>query len=343
LVVREKFPGGESVVDAGLLVTTRSAYSRSKLEQLSERLANLPEPATYPGLAIYAVGSYGREEASEFSDLDLFFLSTVAKQDVRDPRTRQLRFFSNIIDITDQMRFPKFSNDSEFLVILDTKELLAKLGSRSDDLENYFTARMLLLLEGRCLYGIDTYDSLTKDIIESYFRDYHDHPSTFQPMFLLNDICRFWKTMLLNYENRRNVPPGVDDVDRKKIRQKVRNFKLKYSRMTTCFASIAALGSHAELKQEDVFQFTKLSPQLRIAGVVERVPEARDAVRDLQQRYEWFLEMTGLPTEQLEMKFADPQKRTEMFQRAVEYGDSMYRLLQVIDQRRSGLLRTLVI
>jgi len=139
------------------------------------------------------------------------------------------------------------------------------------------------------------------------------------------------------------VPPGVDDVDRKKIRQKVRNFKLKYSRMTTCFASIAALGSHAELKQEDVFQFTKLSPQLRIAGVVERVPEARDAVRDLQQRYEWFLEMTGLPTEQLEMKFADPQKRTEMFQRAVEYGDSMYRLLQVIDQRRSGLLRTLVI
>ena len=66
-------------------------------------------------------------------------------------------------------------------------------------------------------------------------------------------------------------------------------------------------------------------------------------MRDVQERYGWFLQMTGLPTAELEMNFEDKLQRTEMFGRAVEYGDSMYRLLQVIDKRQSGLLRTLVI
>ena len=242
------------------------------------------------------------------------------------------------------MGFPKFSNDSEFLVILDAKDLLHKLGSRTDDLENYFTARMLLLLEGHCLYGDATHGELMKQVVESYFRDYHDHPNTFEPTFLLNDICRFWKTMLLNYENKRNIPAGGGDPDTQKVRQKVRNFKLKYSRMTTCFASIAVLGSHAPgLSQEDVIRFTTLTPRERILAVLDRVPDAQEIVKDLQEKYGWFLEMMGLPTEQLERNFGDKKQVPQMFQRAVEYGDAMYRLLQVVDQQRPGLLRTLVI
>jgi predicted nucleotidyltransferase len=326
------------------LIASRAQHSRSKLDELARRLAKIPEPATYPGLTIYAVGSYGRQEASKYSDLDLFFLTTTPKTEIVDPNTRRLRLFGQIIEIADDMGFPKFSNDSEFLVILDAKDLLDKLGSRTDDLENYFTARMLLLLEGQCLYGDATHGEFMKQVVESYFRDYHDHPNTFEPTFLLNDICRFWKTMLLNYENKRNIPAGGGDPATQKVRQKVRNFKLKYSRMTTCFASIAVLGSHAPgLSQEDVIRFTTLTPRERILAVLDRVPEAKDVVKDLEEKYGWFLEMTGLPTEQLERTFEDKKQVHQMFQRAVEYGDAMYRLLQVVDQQRAGLLRTLVI
>jgi hypothetical protein len=55
--------------------------------------------------------------------------------------------------------------------------------------------------------------------------------------------------------------------------------------------------------------------------------------------------MTGQTTDDLEAHFSDKAKRTEMFARANEYGDVMYRLLRAIDDSdtRLRLLRTLVI
>ena len=57
------------------------------------------------------------------------------------------------------------------------------------------------------------------------FKDFPDHPRTFQPIFLMNDICRFWKTMLLNYEHKRHGDGEPGDEIRR--RSKVKNFKLK--------------------------------------------------------------------------------------------------------------------
>ena len=71
----------------------------------------------------------------------------------------------------------------------------------------------------------------------------------------------------------------------------------------------------------------------------------KEAVADVLNRYAWFLQMTGLPTADLEKNFSDKQKRTEMFKHANEYGDSMFRLLQAIDsfEPKLRLLRNLVI
>ncbi|MBI3247031.1 MAG: hypothetical protein HYZ50_11065 [Deltaproteobacteria bacterium] len=324
----------------------RADYSRMRLGELRKRLANLPELTSFRGLTIFGAGSYARLEASEYSDIDMFFLTVGNKDDVSEPRTNSMRFFGKVIEIVDKMNFPKFSNDSEYLVILHTNDILSNLGSRKDDHENYFTARMLLLLESHCLYGKPVFDDITAKIINSYFKDYPDHKHTFQPMFLLNDICRFWKTLLLNYENKRNFLLEAEDIEERRTRQKVRNFKLKYSRMTTCFASIAALGSHAApVTEEQVVELTRLTPRERLQSITSLVPTAENAVRDVLDRYSWFLEMTGLPTVELEGHFSDKQKRTEMFQKANEYGDSMFRLLQAIDETdtRLRLLRNLVI
>lgn len=323
----------------------RADYSRNRLVELRNRIGTLVELKNFQSLTIFGAGSYARLEASEYSDIDMFFLSK-DKSDISEPHTNCLRLFGKVIEIVDHMGFPKFSNDSEYLVLLNTNDIVMNLGSKRDDHENYFTARMLLLLESHCLYGDSVFKDITARIVGSYFKDYPDHKHTFQPMFLLNDICRFWKTLLLNYENKRKPPDDTPDLEALKTRQKVRNFKLKYSRMTTCFASIAALGSHlAPVTEEQVLEVAKLTPRERLQSVAFRVPEARDPVREILDRYSWFLEMTGLPTADLEGRFSDKQKRTEMFEKANEYGDSMFRLLHAIDQTDSTLrlLRNLVI
>jgi predicted nucleotidyltransferase len=323
----------------------RVRYSRKRLEKLRSEFKDLPELDEFPALTIFGAGSYARLEASQYSDIDMFFLSAGDKKDVPELRTNSLRLFGKVIEIVDKMRFPKFSNDCEYLVILHSNDILSNLGSRTDDHENYFTARLLLLLESHCLYGQEVFDDITAKIIKSYFKDYPDHKKTFQPMFLLNDICRFWKTLLLNYENKRNLPPGAEGEERR-TRQKVRNFKLKYSRMTTCFASIAALGSYgAPVTEKQVLEMTKLTPRQRLESIISRVPKVTGAVGEVLDSYGWFLEMTGLPTAELEEHFSDKQKRTEMFQKANEYGDSMFRLLQTIDETNENLrlVRNLVI
>jgi predicted nucleotidyltransferase len=316
-----------------------------RLAELRKRLEELQELTAFPTLTVFGAGSYARLEASQYSDIDMFFLIGGRKGDVHEPKTNSTRLFGKVIDVVDKMNFPKFSNDCEYLVLLHIDEILEKLGSRIDDHENFFTARMLLLLESHCLYGKPVFEDISAKIVNSYFKDYPDHKHTFQPTFLLNDICRFWKTLLLNYENKRNLPPGVEDIEERRTKQKVRNFKLKFSRMTTCFASIAALGSYsAPVTEEQVLQLTQLTPRQRLQSITSRVPKAADAVNEVIERYNWFLEMTGLPTDELEGQFSDKLKRTEMFHKATEYGDSMYQLLLTIDATGSrGLLRNLVI
>jgi predicted nucleotidyltransferase len=328
------------------LQDARAIYSRNRLAEFRNRLEKLQELKQFTGLTIFAAGSYGRLEASEHSDIDVFFFISGNAKDLPEPRTNQIRMFARVIDIADHMKFPKFSNDCEYLVLLYTDDLLANLGGRIDDHGNYFTARMLFLLESRCLFGDEMSRTITSEIVSSYFKDFPDHPRTFQPTFLINDICRFWKTMLLNYEHKRHLGGAPED-QLKKTKQKVRNFKLKHSsRMTTCFASIAALGSFtAPVTEEQVINVTGLTPKERLESVVERLPSAKLIVEEVLNRYAWFLEMTGLPTEELEEHFSDKAKRTDMFKRANDYGDSMFRLLQHVDasDERLRLLRTLVI
>ena len=299
-----------------------------------------------PGLTIFGAGSYGRHEASTHSDIDLFFLIDGKNDAIPEPRTSSLRLFAKVIETVDLMSFPKLSNDCEYLELLSTADILYHLGSRTDDSANYFTARMLLLLEGQCLHGSIVYEKVLKDVVDSYFNDFPDHKQTFSPMFLVNDICRFWKTMLLNYENRRGLRDPAAATEDRKTKHKVRNFKLKFSRMTTCFASVAALGSFsAPVTPEQVIQLVRMTPRARLMSVSERISSMKPAVQKVLAEYEWFLEMTGQPTTELEAHFSDVQKRRQMFERAIAYGDLMYGLLQAIDATdgRLKLIRNIAI
>lgn len=330
----------------GTVSKRRAKYSSERLKTLRERLLSLQELKKTPKLTIFGAGSYARLEASKYSDIDMFFLSTASLEEDVEPQTNSHRIFGKVIEIADELKFPQFSNDCEYLVVLKADDIRENLGNRADDHKNYFTARMLMLLESHCLYGEEIFREVLESIVASYFKDFPDHQDNFQPTFLINDISRYWKTILLNYENKRGLPTEGADLEKKKTKHRVRNFKLKFSRMTTCFATIAAIGAcEKPVKEEHILQMVKLTPRQRLETVAVNLPVVAAEVNEVLRRYEWFLEMTGLTTDKLESHFSDTKKRTDMFGQAKEYGDAMFRLIEAIDRTdsRIRLLRTLAI
>jgi len=334
------------------IFTERATFSRVRLGELRRRLATNPHVTALPDLSIFASGSYGRLEASEHSDIDLFFIYKHDRPQIDDRKTRELRLFGTLIEMAVQMDFPAFSNDSQYLTTVECSGLLAALGSPEDDYKNYFTLRMLMILESRPVFQDEVFNGILRAIFESYYRDYPDHEASFEPWFLLNDIGRFWKTLLLNYEHRRNQNSpemGTPEQQLKKNKQKVKNFKLKFSRMTTCFATVAALGTaERPVSIDDLMQLVQLTPRERLEWISSRLPQLKGLVDDLLIDYAWFMEQTALTEENLRRLFEDKASRVVMFERANTYSDKMFRLLSAIENTgvadgRGSLLRYLVI
>ncbi|MFF2387889.1 DUF294 nucleotidyltransferase-like domain-containing protein [Agromyces sp. NPDC058104] len=318
----------------------RRQYSLDRVGQLKEAITELAEPIELADLTIFTVGSYGRLEASTESDVDLFFVYGSSDASKEHRRTNEMRLFGRLIEAVEDLGFPKLSNDAQYLQSHEVKKVLKHLGSAVDDSRNYFTTRMLLLLESRCLYGDASYGNVINAMLESYYRDYPTHEENFRPWFLLNDIMRFWKTLLLNYENKRNRNDVPADP-----KPRVKNFKLKYSRATTCFATVCAVGaSLGPVGQHELVEIVSVTPRERLLKVAAERPDFRKAVDDILEDYAWFLEQTALPTEELEAKFVGKEIKTEMFARASVYGQKMFSLIRDIDEVADGnLLRALVV
>jgi predicted nucleotidyltransferase len=320
----------------------RVRLSTNMLDELRSEVALIMEDVQLDGLTIFAAGSFARHEASQYSDIDLFFTYHPSGKTLEDRRTNELKLFGRLIDLVARLQLPSFSGDSKFLQTHDIDEMLVHLGAPEDDAGNYFTLRMLMLLESKCVYGDDAYASALRSIVAAYYRDFDGNEETFQPWFLINDIMRYWKTLLLNYESRRN--DGKTPQERSEARAK--NFKLRFSRMTTCFATVAALASSKSATKDDVFELALLTPRERLELVSARMPEMRKMIDELLEYYNWFLEQTSLSKEELHARIQADETRREMFARAEVYGSKMYDLLLAIDDARGTspkLLRYLVI
>ena len=311
----------------------RANFSRMKLAELAKRLRTAKRTDAFSNLTIYAAGSYGRLEASEHSDIDLFFVLTNCRNSYEEIRVPEIRLLSELVDIGYMMSFPKFSNDGHFLKLLFLNDILDNLGSPADDYYNHFTARMLLLLESTPVYGTGVYSHLLDETVASYFRDYEHHPSDFRPTFLINDIIRFWKTLCLNYEHKRNQQEA-----RATIKHKIKNFTLGYSRLLTCFATVAVLSTYREtISPEDVVKICKMTPTERLISLGQEKPALMRAVNEALQLYSWFLSMTALSTPALEEYFSDKERRVDAFAKARKFGDKIFGILQLADEENRSL------
>jgi predicted nucleotidyltransferase len=218
------------------LIESRNEFSNEIMEKLKKNISELPYISQFDDcLCIYATGSFARGEASKYSDIDLFLISNINS---KIKKLDEIILKSDLIKITRDLDLPDFSGDGEYLTIHGLEDMLEKLGSPEDDFKNYFTARLLLLLESKPLFNETLYNEVISKIVNVYFNDYPDHKESFTPIFLANDIIRFWKTMCLNYEQKRSKREH-NDLSKNKTRLK--NLKLKFSRITTCYSILCCL------------------------------------------------------------------------------------------------------
>jgi predicted nucleotidyltransferase len=308
----------------------RARYSNARIGELRDRVAAIPQLSEKDlGVCIYVTGSYARLEAGENSDLDLFFVKSESEPKLS--RLDKILIDAELIKITRAMGFGEFSGDGQYLEVHDLDQVLRELGSPKDDFYNHFTARLLLLLESSAVFADGLYEVAIDKIILSYYRDYEDHTQNFRPVFLINDIVRFWKTMCLNYEQGRNVDSDLSaaDLELRRGKARLKNLKLKFSRMLTCFSLVLLLAQNRDLTRKKLAELVHLPPLERLRRAAQEAKE-QTLLDELLGNYEWFLDFNNRPKPEVLASLNDPGQRQGAFARATQFGDNMYKLLTAI-------------
>jgi hypothetical protein len=310
-------------------LSKRRDFTVAKLVELREGLpANIAVEANpmdedstsdgYQGCCIFATGSVGREEACEHSDLDVFIVDG-ALSSAPLSRLAHYELVASLIRVSRQSKFRRFSRDGKFLTSHCVDEILGQLGRPEDDYNNRFTARMLLLLESKWIYGEEAYDSIIRSIIERYW----PADQQAEPIFLLNDLVRFWKTLCLNYEGYSRQHPSDGE-------RRLDLLKLRYSRLWTCFSGIAYLlaGLQGELiSRERVSSMTTLTPLERMRNVAERREQTKDRVHTLVELYSEFLAATDKPSAESHAALEDSAAYVDMKCASERFGNEFHALV----------------
>jgi hypothetical protein len=330
-------------------LANRRSETQARLDRLRLRLQTA-EALAKGKACVYATGSFGRCEASSHSDLDLFIVGKKSGTPGRDGkapsllnRLDEICIKAELIEATRELKIPEFSGEGRYLVHYSVDEFTKTLGTPEDDVTNTFTARLLLLLESRPLLEPVVYIEVIKDVIAAYWRDYEDHKTNFMPAFLANDILRLWRTFCVNYEARTARVP-----EREKAKGKLKNYKLKHSRLLTCYSALlyllAVYGSQQTVAPADVVAMIDMTPTERLEWLLSRPDRARahKTVSKLLDQYEHFLKTTNAGEEELVRRFMDKETSQSYMQDAYHFGDLVFEALTAIGDGK-GFHRLLVV
>jgi predicted nucleotidyltransferase len=332
----------------GAILDQRRDFTATRLEDLVANLGEAEKVIT-DNACVYVTGSGGRGEMSEWSDLDLFIVSEV--EEARQPERKAKPKLSKLdailvkaplITAARNLGYVEFSQDGKFLEMHTTEELCEKLGRPDDDQANTFTARLLLLLESRPLLGAASYWRVIEDVIAAYWTDYEGHQDSFRPVFLVNDIIRMWKTFCVNYEAFTEKQP-----DDKRAKRRLKNYKLKHSRVLTCYSAILYLlqvfASKSTVHPADVRAMVERSPTQRLEWIATQPGfRHRGKIDELLACYEQFLESTNRSEGDLVEIFADDQRRRTFTRDQHQVASILAELLQAMGSG-NALYRFLVV
>ena len=287
---------------------------------------------------VFATGSYGRYESSSHSDLDLFIVGkndgkrgSDGKEGSLLTRLDETCIKADLIRTIRSLKIRDFSDDGRFFTHYSVHDFTKTLGTPHDGVTNTFTARLLLLLESYPLLEPAVYRMVTEEVISAYWRDYRDHRADFMPAFLANDILRLWRTFCVNYEARTERMPIP-----RKAEGKLKNYKLKHSRLLTCYSALlyllAIYRSHGTVSPTDAMAMINLTPTQRLEWLLGRrdLRHAHAAIVKLLRQYEEFLTVTNADKRELVGRFKNKKTSQSYMNAAYKFGDLIFEVLTKI-------------
>jgi predicted nucleotidyltransferase len=319
----------------GELLNRRRAETTERVETLRKLLV-VAEERCGDAACVYMTGSFGRGEPSPHSDLDLFIVGQCNRNVPALSQLDQILIKADLIQAGRILRFPEFSGDGQYLVGYSVADLVDTLGTPKDDVENTFTARLLLLLESSALIGKAAYHQITNEVIAAYWKDYVGHRNDFMPAFLANDILRMWRTFCVNYEAHTKSEP-----EREMAKRRIKNYKLKHSRLLTCYSALlyllAVFSKDKTVSPTDAEHMISVSPTGRLEWLLTQgeVEVAHASLKVLLEKYEEFLSNTDAPEDDLILRFMDKQNRRKYWESSNEFGDLMFQVLNKIGNNNS--------
>jgi hypothetical protein len=288
----------------------------------------------------YITGSIARDEAGDYSDLDLFVVDCLPTAPTRVDRIGQAHFLTAVDEARESAGLRPFSRGGAFLEFHSFEQMADEIGGQDDDSTNRFTARLLLLLNSRPFINISAYEAAWNECLKRYWRQQDDPEEPYYPVYLTNDIRRWWHYLAVEFE--RNNPPQDPTAGTAEkaahAERRLNNLKLRYPRLLAAYTPILGM-LHAST--DDGISRDAAAPVLR-ATPVQRLEEirrtgeadARSKAASLLHQYNEYLEFMDKPKEEL-LEAVMVDEWHSIKQPAYQFGDDAWQLMRMVGEGKT--------
>lgn len=254
------------------------------------------------GICFAVVGSVGRQEALEASDLDIIPIAID-----RNRLRRYERYDRELRQKLSEALKVKVSEGNDLTKATSIDELteVESIGG-SHDSSGMLTKRVLLLTESIEAGGSVPLRDVREKLLEAYGGQ--ERTSGRHVLSLCNDVSRYYKTLCIEYKAK---------ADEQNKDWCTRNVKLRHSRKVWYFANILAISTLADLHPQGDEDFKKAllnsfeePPIHRLAGAICKQQPL--AFGRLIENYVLFLEFMSKPLHREELAKVKHAQRYEM-------------------------------
>lgn len=278
---------------------------------------------------VVAVGSVGRGEATEGSDLDFVTLFRGAENSGHLERAQlDQQFRRAVLEAANGIE--KVSKGQDLTAPVTVGELADpnSVGGDQDTVATH-TRRILILTESRSVFssGSDMRIKARDSIFDIYQRS--EATKGRHLLTLSNDIARYYRTLGMDYKHRIDVQDKAWGIRNVKLRHTRKNWYL-----STALAVVAATADREYLEEEEeavVKELFELSPCYRLAFALRE--SGLDAHVSALRLYDRFLQQIGTPGVRDELQEVDHEDRyeNEVFRRLKDNSDHLHeRYLDII-------------